>query len=237
MNILITGCGRGIGYQTALRLSAEEGVSVLALSRSKSNLDKLREEALKNNKNARIFPVQFDLENGNLRDLAVLLKEKAGKVDVLINNAGAIVVKPFDQLEEADFQKVYHLNVFRTAMLIQALLPLMRRATLPKAHIVNISSMGGFQGSVKFPGLAAYSSSKAAICGLTESLGEELKEHHIAVNCLCLGAVQTEMLGEAFPGYQAPVSPAEMGAFIADFAVKGGNYFNGKIIPVSLSTP
>jgi NAD(P)-dependent dehydrogenase (short-subunit alcohol dehydrogenase family) len=97
--------------------------------------------------------------------------------------------------------------------------------------------MGGFQGSAKFKGLSAYSSSKSALAGLTECLAEELKEKNIAVNCLAIGAVQTEMLNKAFPGYQAPLKANEMAAFISEFAVNGHKYFNGKIIPVSSSTP
>ena len=97
--------------------------------------------------------------------------------------------------------------------------------------------MGGFQGSTKFAGLSAYSSSKSALSGLTECLAEELKDRNIAVNCLALGAVQTEMLGKAFPGYKAPLSAAKMAEFICEFALTGQLFFNGKIIPVSSTTP
>lgn len=97
--------------------------------------------------------------------------------------------------------------------------------------------MGGFQGSAKFAGLSAYSSSKAALSGLTECLAEELKPNGISVNCLAIGAVQTEMLSKAFPGYKAPLSPAEMAGFIQYFALNGHRYFNGKILPVSITTP
>jgi NAD(P)-dependent dehydrogenase (short-subunit alcohol dehydrogenase family) len=106
-----------------------------------------------------------------------------------------------------------------------------------KTHIVNISSIGGFQGSVKFPGLSAYSSSKAALVCLTECLAEEFKDKNIAFNCLALGAVQTDMLNEAFPGYKAPVSASSMASFVTDFVLKAHHFMNGKIIPVSLSTP
>jgi NAD(P)-dependent dehydrogenase (short-subunit alcohol dehydrogenase family) len=115
----------------------------------------------------------------------------------------------------------------------QALLP----ALAPNAHIVNISSMGGFQGSLKFAGLAAYSTSKAALCAFTELFAEEYKATGIHMNCLCLGAVQTEMLAAAFPGYIAPTSASQMAHFIADFALNSGAFFNGKIIPVSSSNP
>jgi NAD(P)-dependent dehydrogenase (short-subunit alcohol dehydrogenase family) len=106
-----------------------------------------------------------------------------------------------------------------------------------RAHIINISSMGGVQGSIKFPGLSSYSSAKAALGVLTECLAEEFKESNIRFNTLALGSVQTEMLEAAFPGYTAPLKPMEMAIFIKDFAERGGNFFNGKILPVSLSTP
>ncbi|MDT8347626.1 MAG: SDR family oxidoreductase, partial [Flavobacteriaceae bacterium] len=104
-------------------------------------------------------------------------------------------------------------------------------------HVVAISSMGGVQGSVKFPGLSAYSSSKAAIISLMELLAEEYKENGPRFNSLALGAVQTEMLGEAFPDYQAPLDARQMAEFIADFAVNGQRFFNGKTLPVSSTTP
>jgi len=85
--------------------------------------------------------------------------------------------------------------------------------------------------------MSLYSASKGALAILTESLAEELKEQNIRVNALALGAVQTEMLEEAFPGYQAAVTAEEMADFITDFALKAHSYINGKIIPVSLSTP
>jgi len=105
------------------------------------------------------------------------------------------------------------------------------------AHIVNISSMGGFQGSSKYPGMAVYSASKAALANLTEGLASEYAKDGIAFNCLALGAVQTEMLEQAFPGYKAPVSADDMANFISWFALAGHMFFNGKILPVSVSNP
>jgi NAD(P)-dependent dehydrogenase (short-subunit alcohol dehydrogenase family) len=103
------------------------------------------------------------------------------------------------------------------------------------SHILNISSMGGFQGSVKFPGLSYYSASKAALACLSECLALEFDELGIKVNCLALGSVQTEMLEEAFPGYKAPIDAKKIGEFIADFAINGNKFINGKIIPVALT--
>ena len=97
--------------------------------------------------------------------------------------------------------------------------------------------MGGVQGSAKFAGLAAYSSSKGALITLMELLAEEYKEKGISFNALALGAVQTEMLQEAFPGYRASVSAERMGQYIAEFALSGHELYNGKVLQVSNSTP
>ena len=155
------------------------------------------------------------------------------QVDVLINNAGALINKPFEDISMPEFEQVYKTNVFGVAEMIRVTLPFM----IKSSHVVTISSMGGVQGSMKFPGLAAYSSSKGAVITLSELLAEEYKEKGIAFNVLALGAVQTEMLEEAFPGYQAPTTPLEMANYIFDFALNGHKYYNGKLLQVSSTTP
>lgn len=155
------------------------------------------------------------------------------KVDVLINNAGKLINKPFLQTIQADFEAVYKVNVFGLANMIRTLLPKMN----PSSHVVNISSMGGINGTSKFPGLAAYSSSKGAVSILTELLAEEFKETGPFVNALALGAVQTEMLSEAFPGLDVPMDAKTMAAYIAQFALTGHRFYNGKVLPVSNTTP
>jgi NAD(P)-dependent dehydrogenase (short-subunit alcohol dehydrogenase family) len=155
------------------------------------------------------------------------------KVDILVNNAGLLIHKPFELMEDNDFDRIFRANVKSIFNLTRYLLPIFSE----NAHIVNIGSMGGFQGSVKFPGLSLYSASKGAIAILTECLAEEFKERKIKVNCLALGSAQTEMLGEAFPGYRAPLSAEEMASFICDFSLHGHRWFNGKILPVAVSTP
>src|SRR5690606_26906492 len=165
--------------------------------------------------------------------LIPFVKSKFDKVDILINNAGALINKPFLDTSMEEFAHMLQTNVMAHANMIKHIVPLMREG----GHIVNISSMGGFQGSVKFPGLSAYSASKGALAILTECLAEELKDKNIKVNCLALGSSQTEMFEAAFPGMQAGTLAFEMGRYVADFALNGSKYFNGKIIPVSNTTP
>jgi NAD(P)-dependent dehydrogenase (short-subunit alcohol dehydrogenase family) len=228
--ILVTGASSGVGYQTALQL-AEKGHTVIALARNAQLLNQLSTTS-----NGKIISFPHDLSQLNFDALHTFLKEKSiSKIDVLINNAGQLVNKPFESISKEDLQKAYNTNVFAPYLLIQSLLGHLKNSS--SAHIINISSVGGIQGSVKFAGLSAYSSSKGALSILTECLAEEFKETNIKVNCLALGAVNTEMLAQAFPGYNAPLSASEMGNYITWFAENGHHYFNGKIIPVALSTP
>ena len=227
MTVIITGASRGIGFElTKLFLNAN--YQVIALTRHTDTLEALSNEKLQ--------IISTDLSSKISIDKAVFaIKEKHQTIDFVINNAGTLVNKPFEDILYSDLEKTYQVNVFAPFYLSQQLLSVLGKKT--KAHIVNISSIGGFQGSVKFAGLSSYSSSKAALVGLTECMAEEFKEKNITVNCLALGAVQTEMLAEAFPGYEAPVKPIQMADYIFDFTTKGHQYYNGKILPVSLSTP
>ncbi|MAN58355.1 MAG: short-chain dehydrogenase [Flavobacteriaceae bacterium] len=224
-NIIITGTSRGIGFELA-RLFSEAGQRVLALSRNSTPIEEAKLG------NCHSFP--FDItRQDDIDRAAAYVGEHWTRVDVLINNSGYLVNKPFIDLNEDDFKYSYNVNVTGVAMLTQKMLPFMAK----ECHVVNISSMGGIQGSLKFPGLAAYSSSKGAVLTLTELLAEEYKETGPAFNALALGAVQTEMLEEAFPGYEAPLSAREMAAYIKNFALTGHQFYNGKILQVSSSTP
>lgn len=222
--IIITGTSRGIGAELVKQFAAE-GYTIISLSRN-SNPE------LENLPN--VYYKSVDLSNdASVAAFAVELKDQFKNIDILIHNAGTIINKPFAEISSADFEYVYKVNVFGVAALSRAVLPLMTNGS----HVVTISSMGGIQGSSKFPGLAAYSSSKGAVITLSELLAEEYKEQGVAFNVLALGAVQTEMLQEAFPGYQAPIYPNEMAVYIKDFALNGNRFFNGKVLEVSSSTP
>jgi len=234
MNIIVTGTSRGIGFETVKIFAQDRQNNVFAIARGKIGLEKLQQTCRNINgiDNVHIFP--FDLLQGNYR--AILVPEilsKMNKVDILVNNAGLLLHKPFEMMEESDFDLMFHANVKSVFNLTRHLLPYFSK----NAHIVNIGSMGGFQGSAKFPGLSLYSASKGALAILTECLAEEFNDRHIKVNCLALGSTQTEMLEQAFPGYKALLSAGEMAAFITEFALRGHQWFNGKVLPVSVSTP
>ncbi len=223
-NIIITGTSRGIGFEL-VKLFAKDGHQVLALSR---NTKPVRSLKLSN-----VESFSFDL--GNPEDFQKVndFLESWGDVEVLINNAGSLLNKPFLETSQEEFENVYKVNVFGVAEMTKLVVPKMRK----EGHVLTISSMGGVQGSMKFPGLSAYSSSKGAVITLTELWAEEFKETGPSFNVLALGAVQTEMLEEAFPGYEAPVTALEMAAYIKDFALTGQKLYNGKLLQVSNSTP
>jgi NAD(P)-dependent dehydrogenase (short-subunit alcohol dehydrogenase family) len=234
MNILITGASSGIGFQTALLL-VKEGHTVFAVARAKDKLEKLKQES---RSDSSLQIISGDITNQDfLKGLKSEITSKAKFLNVLINNAGYLVNKPFEELSSEDWKEVYNTNVFAPVDLIRNLLPIFSSANGEKNHIVNIASMGGVQGSKKFKGLSAYSSAKAALIGLTECLAEELADKNIAVNCLALGSAQTEMFSKAFPKIKAGTTAEQMAAFIARFATEGQKLFNGKIIPVANSTP
>ena len=223
--VIITGTSRGIGFELAKQF-AENNFQVLALSRNQKPLEELQ---LKN-----ITTLSVDVcKQEDLEKVKTYIASEWNEVDILIHNAGFLINKPFENLTKDDFFRVFDVNVFGVAALTQVCIPYLKHGS----HVVTISSMGGIQGSLKFPGLAAYSSAKGAVITLSELLAEEYKEQKIAFNVLALGAVQTEMLEEAFPGYQAPINAIDMANYIYDFSLSGNQFYNGKILPVAMTNP
>ncbi|UPZ16170.1 SDR family NAD(P)-dependent oxidoreductase [Flavobacterium humidisoli] len=223
-NIIVTGTSRGIGYELALKF-AEAGHQVLAISRKIP-------QALLEHQNVTCLSVDLADETA-LGQVENFLSSTWKKVDAVVHNAGALLLKPFEQTTQADFENIYKVNVFAVANLTRICIPYLEKGS----HVVTISSIGGVRGSLKFAGLAAYSSSKGAVITLTELLAEEYKEKGISFNVLALGSVQTEMLNEAFPGYQAQISAEGMATYIYDFTLNGNKYFNGKVLEVSSTNP
>lgn len=219
--VLIIGASKGIGKELIDNFS-KEPYKTFGFARS---------FAVSSSENPRLL--HLDLMSSSLKEDFQTLTKDINQIDYVIYNAGTIAVKPFLELTRDDIASCYQVNIMSVFEVLQVCMPKMKKGS----HIVFISSIGGFQGSVKFAGLSAYSTSKAALVSLTELLAEEYKDSGIAINCLCLGAVQTEMLEQAFPGYQAPHSAKEMADFITDFTIHSGKFLHGKIIPVSISTP
>lgn len=225
--IIVTGASRGIGFEL-VKLFALQNHQVLALSRNTESLIKLQAS------NNTISVLQLDIAAENeYSKVSDFVNDRWNEVDILIHNAGKLINKTFNKTSTKDFLDVYKVNVFGVAGLTKTILPFFKSGS----HVVAISSMGGIQGSIKFPGLSAYSSSKGAVITLMELLAEEYKEQGISFNTLALGAVQTEMLAEAFPNYKAPTTARDIAEYIADFALTGNRFYNGKVLQVSSSTP
>lgn len=223
-NIIVTGTSRGIGYELALQF-ANAGNQVLAISRKIPKI-------LLEHQNVTCLSIDLADERA-LEEVDQFLSSTWKQVDAVVHNAGALLLKPFAETTQADFESIYKVNVFAVANLTRICLPYLQSGS----HVVTISSIGGVRGSLKFAGLAAYSSSKGAVITLTELLAEEYKDQGISFNVLALGSVQTEMLNEAFPGYQAPISAEGMATYIYDFTLNGNKYFNGKVLEVSSTNP
>ena len=224
-NVIITGTSRGIGFELA-QIFADAKHNVLAISRNTETISKLN--------HSKITTLSVDItDEKDVEKVRDFVSSTWKNVDIIIHNAGKLINKPFTEITSKDYLDVYKVNVFGVAELTKNMIPFMQKGS----HVVTISSMGGIQGSLKFPGLAAYSSSKGAVITLSELLAEEYKEHGISFNVLALGAVQTEMLEEAFPGYEAPTTAKEMATYIFDFSLKGNQFYNGKVLQVSSTNP
>lgn len=231
MNIIVNGATRGIGKEVALFLAENGNNTILITGRNKNSLKQTASMSV----SGKIIPFHIDISKFEKYESAFIneVTSSFGSVDILINTAGHLIAKNFTDFTSGETRYMMETNFFGPASVIRSLIPFMKKGS----HIVNITSMGGFQGSSKYRGLSYYSASKAALSCLSECLAEEFRDIGIIVNSLALGSVQTEMLEEAFPGYKAPVNAREMAELIAEFAIKGSKYFNGKVIPVAISNP
>ncbi len=231
--VLITGASKGIGFELAKEF-ARKNHALYLLARDTKKLKKIKTEIKKINPSLPCYILTFDLsELNNIKKLISNIKNRFGTIDIIIHNAGLLVKKNFIKMRKEDLINSFTVNYFSPFLITQKIIPILSK----KAHVVFISSVGGVNGTVKFSGLSSYSPSKGALITLAECLAEEFKMTNLRFNCLALGAVQTEMLKTAFPGYKAPLSAKKMASFIFDFSMNGGEFFNGKVLPVSTTTP
>ncbi len=234
MNIILSGASKGIGNAMAKQavMNVKSGKLYL-IARDKKKLEALKFECNKINNMFEVFCIPFDLNELSFEQESISKHIDAQHIDILINNAGSLVNKKFDLLTGKDVDSMLHINFRAPLMLIKELLD--RMGGESPTHVLNIGSMGGFQGSSKYPGLSVYSATKAALASLTECLAIEYSNANLFFNCLALGAVQTEMLDRAFPGFKAPIDPDGIAKYLIDFAINGHNYINGKVLPVSFT--
>ena len=220
---LITGAGRGVGYETVkYLLDQQPDIILYAVSRNTQALEQI--------KKPRLHIIQADITT-ELDKIVRVIEHQP--LQGILNNAGIIIKKDFRELTAADFDALYRTNVYAPFAIITAL----RNNLVPASHIVNIGSMGGTENTAKFPGMIFYSSSKAALQCLSQCLAVELKEKGVVVNCLSMGAVDTEMVRVAFPGFNPPIAAGQMAEFFAWFLLNGHRFFSGQILPLALTSP
>ncbi len=235
MNILITGASKGIGKAMVQYFSAINNTHILAVASNKNLLSTLQ-ATCKHHVNSKISIASIDFLADNFESAwHKIMKKYPFHFDIVINNAGLLYNKSFTATTTQEIEATFKVNFIAPTVIIKSIFPYLDKTQA--THIINIGSMGGFQGSVKFPGLSIYSASKAALANLTECLAAEFDNKNITINCLALGSVQTEMLAKAFPNFKAQVSATAMASFIGNFALNSNNYMNGKIIPISKTLP
>ncbi|CAI8388574.1 MAG: SDR family NAD(P)-dependent oxidoreductase [Flavobacteriales bacterium] len=220
--IVVTGTSSGIGFEICTQ-AAKLNHKVISISRNK--------EPLKDISGIESYSIDIT-KKSSINRFINDLKNKEIEIDILINNAGYLANELFKDTTYESFKTTFDVNIFGLAEITRSLIPYINK----EGHVINISSIGGVNGSKKFPGLSVYSSSKAAVIALTEVLAEEYQEGP-SFNVLALGAVQTKMLKEAFPDYNVNTKSDEMAKYIIDFAINGNKLFNGKLISVSNSNP
>jgi 3-oxoacyl-[acyl-carrier protein] reductase len=185
-NALITGAGKGIGKAIALAL-AKEGVNVILLARTEAEIENVAAKA--RSLRVKALAIKADVADINSVNTAV---EKAlaefKTIDILINNAGIAAFGKFLELEPTEWERIIQVNVMGTYYVTRAVLPnMIERQT---GDIINISSTAGLNGN---PLTSAYSASKFAVLGLTDSLMQEVRKHNIRVTALTPSTVATDM--------------------------------------------
>nr|WP_309758786.1 3-ketoacyl-ACP reductase [Flavobacterium sp.] len=188
-NALITGAGKGIGKAIALAL-AKEGVNVILVARTKDEIESVAIKA--RSLRVKALAITADVADINSVNAAV---DKAlaefGTIDILINNAGIAAFGKFLELEPTDWERIIQVNLMGTYYVTRAVLPnMIERQT---GDIINISSTAGLSGNAL---TSAYSASKFAVLGLTESLMQEVRKHNIRVTALTPSTVATDMAKE-----------------------------------------
>jgi NAD(P)-dependent dehydrogenase (short-subunit alcohol dehydrogenase family) len=233
-SVLITGAGSGIGREVCLSFLTS-GWNVIGLLRNV-----VQGESLKNaceDLRGTLSLIHVDLNDSDFLDSITngLSDLDIDSLDVLINVAGGLDVKELNDIDETHLKSMMRINFEVPVLLTKELIPFLSNGG--SSNIINITSMSGFQGSVRFPGLSIYGASKAALGSWTESIAVELVSKNIHANALAIGSVNTDMLQKAFPDYEATINPEEMAEYIYSFASLGYKFYNGKTLSVAITNP
>jgi 3-oxoacyl-[acyl-carrier protein] reductase len=188
-NALITGAGKGIGKAIALAL-AKEGANIILVARTQEEIDSVAAKV--RSLRVKALAITADVADINSVNAAVAKAlAEFGTIDILINNAGIAAFGKFLELEPTDWERIIQVNLMGTYYVTRAVLPnMIERQT---GDIINISSTAGLSGNAL---TSAYSASKFAVLGLTESLMQEVRKHNIRVTALTPSTVATDMAKE-----------------------------------------
>lgn len=220
---IITGAGRGVGRATA-QLFAREGARVVLFSRTASHLEEATAEITNNGGQALAIAGDVSCEE----DTHALFQQAYatyGRVDILVNCAGVVAMRPFVEMDVATWDRVMAVNLRGTFLCCLEAFRLM--VPQQRGVILNISSLSGVKGVEKFPGLSAYNVSKSGVAGLTEILAVEGKPHNIRVCAISPGAIATEMLQQAAPHLKAAMTAVDMAEILLFLADDSGRMFSG----------
>jgi NAD(P)-dependent dehydrogenase (short-subunit alcohol dehydrogenase family) len=224
--VIITGAGRGVGRAASL-LFAQQGAHVALFSRTNVHLEEtalaIREQG------GSCLSVVGDVARAeDVQALFRQVQDTFGRVDILINCAGIVVVRPFVAMDIETWDRVIEVNLRGTFLCCHAAFRVMTEQR--SGVIVNLSSLSGVKGVEKFPGLSAYNVSKAGVAGLTEILAVEGRPYNIRVCAVSPGAVATEMLRQAAPHLKAGMTPDELASILLFLADDSGKMFSGSNI-------
>lgn len=223
---IITGAGRGVGRATA-QLFAREGARVVLFSRTRSHLEETATEIVRvSGQVGESLAVVGDVSReDDVQRLFQQVKEMYGRVDILVNCAGIVAVRPFVDMDVATWDSVIAVNLRGTFLCCREAFQLM--TVQQEGVIINLSSLSGVKGVEKFPGLSAYNVSKAGVASLTEILAVEGKPYNIRVCAVSPGAVDTEMLRQAAPHLKAGMTPEDMAEILLFLADDTGRKLSG----------
>jgi NAD(P)-dependent dehydrogenase (short-subunit alcohol dehydrogenase family) len=223
---IITGAGRGVGRATA-QLFAREGAQVVLFSRTRSHVEET-DASIKEAGGKSLALVGDVSVEKDVQKLFQTVKEQYGRVDILVNCAGIVAVRPFLEMDTATWDHVLNVNLRGTFLCCREAFRVMSEHK--QGVILNLSSLSGVKGVEKFPGLSAYNVSKAGVASLTEILAVEGKAYNIRVCVVSPGAVNTEMLRQAAPHLKAGMTPEDLAEILFFLADDSGRMFSGSNI-------
>jgi len=223
---IVTGAGRGVGRATA-RLFAREGARVVLFGHTQAHIEEARREI--ESLGGQALAIAGDVANEeDVRSLFQKAKSAYGRIDILVNSAGIVALRPFVDMDAETWDRVIAVNLRGTFLCCREAFRVMSEQK--GGVIVNISSLSGVKGVEKFPGLSAYNVSKSGVAGLTEILAVEGKPYNIRVCAVSPGAVDTDMLRQAAPQLKAGMTPDDLADILLFMVDDTGRMLNGSNI-------